>query len=95
MFPWFQRKPKPLGESTLWQLECYAFLIEQFGPEMMRTAALATPTNADFPAHGLGGHELACAHLKQVQRWCRMSAWQVELVEEDRGPTIGESLSNF
>ena len=69
-----------------WQLDCFAWMLENFGGyERFRQTPVILPTADFFPDQGLEGHAFALDVFKRVQRLADMENWPCELVSQTSG----------
>ena len=85
-------KPKLIvdADTAAWHVENFIWLVREFDPKNFTETELVLPKRSFFPSNGEQGHALAVRTFDQVKQYCRMSDWEVDLVE-DRNPLAERS----
>lgn len=85
----FRKKPLLSGEDTLFQIECYKWLLSNFGGDgFYKEAHLVLPTNDYFPSAVNSNESAAQMVFEQVKRYAGMSGWPVKLKAQEEDPNI-------
>jgi hypothetical protein len=82
MWP-FKQKPVIDPETLDWQLECFEWLVSEFGADISITSRqLVLPQPGFFTTDGEKGHALAERLFASVKAYAGMSDWPVRLVAD-------------
>jgi hypothetical protein len=93
MWP-FRTKPIVDDETAAWHVDNLTWLIGEFGGSGATDATqLVLPRPGFFRTDGETGHALALRIFRQVQAYCGMQAWEIELVADDNPAAIREAPS--
>lgn len=85
----FRKKPLLSEEDTLFQIECYKWLLAHFGgDDFYKEAELVLPTKEYFPSVVDSKHAAALATFNQVKKYAGMLEWPVKLVAQEEDPDI-------
>lgn len=85
----FRKKPLLSEEDTLFQIECYKWLLSYFGgDEFYKEAHLVLPTNEYFPSTVNSKESAAQTVFTQVKKYAGMSEWPVKLLAQEEDPSI-------
>lgn len=83
MWP-FRRKPIVDDETAAWHVDNFAWLISEFGRSgNIDNITLVLPRPGYFPSDGETGHALAERVFRQVQDYCGMRDWEIDLIVDN------------
>ncbi|MCG7865373.1 MAG: hypothetical protein JAY74_03265 [Candidatus Thiodiazotropha taylori] len=83
----FRKKPLLSEENTLFQIECYKWLLTHFGgDDFYKEAQLVLPTSDYFPSIVDSSESAAQTTLNQVMKYAGMENWPVTLQAQEEDP---------
>ncbi len=85
----FRGKPLLCKEDTLFQLECFRWLLTHFGgDDFYEHACLVLPTKEYFPTVVSSSEAAARSTLEQVKKYAGMDAWPTRLQAQEEDPNL-------
>ncbi|MES9945638.1 MAG: hypothetical protein ABW080_11825 [Candidatus Thiodiazotropha sp.] len=89
MWSLFRKKPLLSEQDTLFQIECFKWLLTHFGgDDFYQEVQLVLPTKEYFPATVDSKESAAQATLQQVMKLAGMENWPVTLQAQEEDPNL-------